>query len=117
MQLVGFTIGFQRYVRPSAVWGGKWINNERIVICVLCCVVYCICTLLATWNNTDDGQEFSILQNVQTDSGAHPTVWGPPDHTPVISIGGCIRGPERKADHTCPSNAGVKNAWSFDSTT
>ena len=53
---------FRNTFRPSAVLGGY---TERIVTCVLCCVVYCICTLLVTWSNTDDEQEFSVLQIVK----------------------------------------------------
>jgi hypothetical protein len=51
------------------------------------------------------GQDFSLLHNVQTDSGAHPA-FSP------MGTGGDFPGakwPGREADHSPPSNAEIKN--------
>jgi hypothetical protein len=55
---------------------------------------------------------YSLHHRVQTGSGAHPPPiqWVPG----VISLG--VKRPGRKADHSPPSSAEVKNAWSYTST-
>jgi len=51
---------------------------------------------------------FYLHQRVQTGSGAHPCVPG------VLSLG--IKRPGCEADRSPPSNADVKNAWSYSIT-
>jgi hypothetical protein len=55
---------------------------------------------------------FSLHHRVQNVSGAtqHPLQWV----QGALSLG--IKRPERKADHSPPSSAEVKNAWSYTST-
>jgi hypothetical protein len=55
---------------------------------------------------------FSLHHSVQTDSGAHPAFYpmGTRDSSPGV------KRPGREADHWHPSSAGVKNAWSYTST-
>jgi hypothetical protein len=58
------------------------------------------------------GKRFSILQNVKTGCGAHP-----PSHqmdTGVPYPG--VKQPGREANHSPPSSADIKNAWSCNST-
>jgi hypothetical protein len=59
-----------------------------------------------------ESRNFSLLQNVQTDSEAHPI-------THSMGIGVLPRGikrPRREVDHSPPSSAEVKNEWSYTST-
>jgi hypothetical protein len=52
----------------------------------------------------------SLLQNVNTDSGAHPASNRyPHSHPRVKQLG-------RKADHSRPPSAEVKSKWSYTST-
>jgi hypothetical protein len=53
----------------------------------------------------------SLHQHLQTGSGAHPISY--PIGTGVLSLG--IKRPCR-ADHSSPSSAEIKNAWSYTST-
>jgi hypothetical protein len=50
---------------------------------------------------------FSLYYRVQTDSGAHPASY---------PMGTRSSFPEGEADHSPPSNAEVKNEWSYTST-
>jgi len=54
----------------------------------------------------------SLLQNVQTCCGAHPVSCSL--GTGVLFMG--INQPWHEADHSPPSNSGVKNEWSHTST-
>jgi hypothetical protein len=53
----------------------------------------------------------SLHHRVHNGSGAHPSSY--PMGTTDISLG--IKRPEREADHSPPSSAEVKNAWSYTS--
>jgi hypothetical protein len=55
---------------------------------------------------------FSLHHRVQNGSGAHqpPIQWVPG----ALSLG--VKRPRREADHSPPSSAEVKNAWSYTST-
>jgi hypothetical protein len=55
---------------------------------------------------------FSLHHRIQNGSGAHPASY--PMGTRGFSLG--VKRPERKADHSPPSSAEVKNAWSYTST-
>jgi hypothetical protein len=55
---------------------------------------------------------FSLHHRVQNGSGAHPASYSVP--TGGFSL--VIKGPGREADHSPPSSAEVKNAWSYTST-
>jgi hypothetical protein len=55
---------------------------------------------------------FSLRHNVQTGSGTHPASYAM--GTRVISSG--EKRPRHEADHSPPSSAEVKNAWSCTST-
>jgi hypothetical protein len=55
---------------------------------------------------------FSLLHRVQTGSGAYPSSY--PMGTRVSFSG--VKRPEREIDHSPPSSAEVKNAWSYTST-
>jgi hypothetical protein len=58
------------------------------------------------------GQKFSLLHVVQTGSGVHPTSY-------TMGTGGSFPGvklPEREADHSPPTSAGVKKIWIYTST-
>jgi hypothetical protein len=55
---------------------------------------------------------FSLHHRVQTGSGSHPASY--PMGTGAVSLG--IKRPGRKVDHSPPSSAEVKNAWSYTST-
>lgn len=57
-------------------------------------------------------RNYSVLQNLQTISGSHPTSYS-------ISAGVLLprpQRPERKADHSPPFCAEIKNEWSLTST-
>jgi hypothetical protein len=57
-------------------------------------------------------QFYSLSHRVQTGSGAQPAFY-------PVGTGGGFRGvnqPGREADHSPPSSAEVKNAWSYSST-
>jgi hypothetical protein len=56
---------------------------------------------------------FSLHHRIQNGSGSHPASY--PRDTRGSSPGG-VRQPGREADHLLPSNAEVKNAWSYTST-
>jgi hypothetical protein len=55
---------------------------------------------------------FSLHHHVQNGSGTHPASY------PVGTRGSLprVKRPEREADHSPPSSAEVKNAWSYTST-
>jgi hypothetical protein len=55
---------------------------------------------------------FSLHHRVQNGSGAHPASY------PVDTRGSFpgVKWPGREADHSRPSSAEVKNAWSYTST-
>jgi hypothetical protein len=57
-------------------------------------------------------ENFSLHQRVQNGSGAHPASY------PMGTRGSFpgVKWPEREADHSPPSTAEVKNAWSYTST-
>jgi hypothetical protein len=55
---------------------------------------------------------FSLHHRVQTGSGAHPASY--PMDNGALSLG--VKPPGREADHSHPSSAEVKNAWSYTST-
>jgi hypothetical protein len=55
---------------------------------------------------------FSLHHRVQTGSGAHPATYSL--GTRDSSLG--IKLPGRETDHSSPSSAKVKNAWSYTST-
>jgi hypothetical protein len=55
---------------------------------------------------------FCIYHCVQTGSGAHTA--SSPIGTRVSFLG--VKRPGRKADHTPPNSAEIKNAWGFTST-
>jgi hypothetical protein len=59
------------------------------------------------------GGKFSLHHCVQTASGTHPTSY--PMGTRVSFLGG-VKRLRRKADHSLPSSAEVKNVWSYTST-
>jgi hypothetical protein len=52
---------------------------------------------------------FSLRHRVQIGSGAHQV-------SVVLSAGRDVKRPELEADHSPPSTAEVKNAWSYTST-
>jgi hypothetical protein len=54
---------------------------------------------------------FSLCNRVQNGYGAHPTSY--PMGTWDLSLG--VKRPGREADHSPPSSADVKNAWSYTS--
>jgi hypothetical protein len=56
------------------------------------------------------GGYISLLQNVQTGSGAHPT-----SHSMGTGFFPGVKRPEREFDHSPPSNAGFKHMWSYNS--
>jgi hypothetical protein len=58
------------------------------------------------------GQEFSLLQVVQTGSGVHPTSY--PAGAGALSLG--LRQPGREANHSPPANAEVKKMWIYITT-
>jgi hypothetical protein len=55
---------------------------------------------------------FSLHHRVQNGSGAHPASY------PMGTVGSFpgVKRPGREADHSSPSSAEVKNAWSYTST-
>jgi hypothetical protein len=55
---------------------------------------------------------FSLGHSFQTGSGAHPASY--PTDTGRSFPG--VKRPGREADHSLPSSAEVKNAWSYTST-
>jgi hypothetical protein len=55
---------------------------------------------------------FSHHHRVQNGSGAYPASYS--RATGALSLG--VKRPERKADHSPPSSAEVKNAWNYTST-
>jgi hypothetical protein len=55
---------------------------------------------------------FCLLQNVQTNCGAHPASYSM--LTTVLSQG--VNQLGREVDHLLPSSADVKNEWSYTST-
>jgi hypothetical protein len=55
---------------------------------------------------------FSLHHRVQNGSGAHPASY--PMGTGDLSLG--VKWPVCEADHSPPSSAEVKNAWSYTST-
>jgi hypothetical protein len=55
------------------------------------------------------GQDFSVHHSIQTSSGAHPASY--PVGTRVLSVG--VQWPGYEANHSLPSSAEVKNAWSY----
>jgi hypothetical protein len=55
---------------------------------------------------------FSLHHGVQNGSGVHPVSY--PMDTGGLSLG--VKRPGREADHSPPSSAEVKNAWSYTST-
>jgi hypothetical protein len=55
---------------------------------------------------------FSLHHSVQNGSGAHPASY--PMGTSALSLG--VKRAGREADHSPPSSAEVKNAWSYTST-
>jgi hypothetical protein len=55
---------------------------------------------------------FSLHHRIQTGSGVHPASY--PMSTRGFSLG--VKRPKREADHSPPSSAEVKNAWSYTST-
>jgi hypothetical protein len=57
-------------------------------------------------------ENFSLPHRVQTGSGAHPA--SHPMGSGALSL--WIKWPGSEADHSTPSNAEVKNAWSYAST-
>jgi hypothetical protein len=58
------------------------------------------------------GQEFSLLQVVQTSPGAHPASY--PMIPGALSPG--VERPGHKADHSPPASAEVKKMWLYTST-
>jgi hypothetical protein len=55
---------------------------------------------------------FSLHHRVQNGSGAHPDSYPMGIGSPSLEV----KRPEREADHSPPSSAEVKNAWSYTST-
>jgi hypothetical protein len=53
---------------------------------------------------------FSLLPNVQTDSGAHPHCYSMGAGAGVLSRG---KQPEREVNHSSPTSAKVKKEWSY----
>jgi hypothetical protein len=49
-----------------------------------------------------EARDFSLLYNVQTNSGAHPASY-------PMGIGGSLKRPGREADYSPPSSAEAKN--------
>jgi hypothetical protein len=63
------------------------------------------------WSEGGTGN-FSLHQCVQIGTGAHPASY--PMGIRVFSL--VVKWPEREADHSPPSSAEVRNAWSYNST-
>jgi hypothetical protein len=55
---------------------------------------------------------FSLHHRIQNSSRAHPASY--PTGTRALSLG--VKRPGHEADHSLPSSAEVKNAWSYTST-
>jgi hypothetical protein len=57
-------------------------------------------------------EKFSLYHLIQTGSGGHPASY------PLDTMGSFpgVKRPGREADHSPPSNAEIKNAWSYTST-
>jgi len=79
---------------------GKGHSVSQIGAFRICYVLNNLCSI------PDWGREFSFRHRVKTGSGAY-SVYYP------MGIGGCYPGGE--TDHSPPSNAEVKNAWSYTS--
>jgi hypothetical protein len=54
------------------------------------------------------GKRFSLLHNVETDSGTNPA-----SNKCVLEFFFGGKGPEREFNHSSPSSAEVKNDWSY----
>jgi hypothetical protein len=55
--------------------------------------------------------DFSLHHRVRNGSGAHPASYRVPGALSLV-----VKRPRREADHSPPSSAEVKNAWSYTST-
>jgi hypothetical protein len=90
-----------------------WTNYRYIAAYIRqCCVVLtkpCSIILCSTYSVFPYG---GLHHRVQNGSGAHPASY------PMVTRGSFLglKRPGREADHSLPSSAEVKNAWSYTST-